>query len=100
MLKPGIRLRSQCCETEVIVIRGTGEAEIRCGGHALVDVTAATATGLSPDPGFLEGSVLGKRYTDAEGSLELLVTKGGKGSLSLGDTPLTVKSPKPLPSSD
>ncbi|MFE2985712.1 hypothetical protein ACWFR5_23755 [Streptomyces sp. NPDC055092] len=99
-MKPGARLRSQCCETEVIVVRAAGETEVSCGGHPMIDLTATPADGLSPDLAFAEGAVLGKRYTDAAGTLELLVTHAGSGSLSVGDTPLVQKSPKPLPSSD
>jgi hypothetical protein len=40
-----------------------------------------------------------KRYTDAGGN-EVLVTKPGAGSLSLGDVPLALKDAKPLPASD
>ena len=42
---------------------------------------------------------MGKRYVDADGS-EILVTKAGKGTLSIGSTPLQVKEAKPLPASD
>jgi hypothetical protein len=37
---------------------------------------------------------------DAEQTLEVLCTKPGDGSLSIGDTPLQVKEAKPLPASD
>ena len=43
---------------------------------------------------------MGKRYVDEAGDLELLCTKPGEGSLTLAETPLTVKGAKPLPSSD
>ena len=46
------------------------------------------------------GSALGKRYTTADGALEVLCTKGGDGSLSIGDEPLVIKGMKPIPSSD
>ena len=42
---------------------------------------------------------MGKRYVDDSGA-ELLVTKAGAGSLSIGDTPLELKTAKPLPASD
>jgi len=60
----------------------------------------ATA-GLSIDPKHEGGTQIGKRYADEELGLEVLCTKGGKGSLSLGgDEPLEVKAAKPLPASD
>jgi hypothetical protein len=42
--------------------------------------------------------LLGKRY-GAEG-LEILCTKPGQGTLSIGDEPLPVLEPKKLPASD
>jgi hypothetical protein len=42
---------------------------------------------------------MGKRYVD-DGDAEVLVTKAGAGSLSVGATPLTLKEAKPLPASD
>ena len=43
---------------------------------------------------------VGKRYTDADGTVELLVTKPGKHGLSIDGIPLVLKEAKPLPSSD
>ena len=54
---------------------------------------------MEPDPQFLAGTSMGKRYTDGEGA-EVLVTKPGNGSLSVGSTPLEIKDAKPLPASD
>ena len=34
-LKPGTRLRSVTCDTEVIVVRGAGDADLRCGGEPI-----------------------------------------------------------------
>ena len=48
----------------------------------------------------LQGSLIGKRYVDAEERFELLCTKGGEGSLSLNGASLSVKQAKALPSSD
>ena len=42
---------------------------------------------------------MGKRYVDETGA-ELLVTKPGAGSLSIGETTLALKEVKPLPASD
>src|SRR5262245_23955557 len=100
MVKSGSRWRSQVCDTEVIVVRaGSGDAELTCGGQPLVPAGAERRR-LEPLPGLAGGSQLGKRYTDDAGSLELLVTKGGTGSLGLGSSPLAIKAAKPLPSSD
>jgi hypothetical protein len=51
------------------------------------------------DPAFADGSVMGRRYVDETGA-ELLVTKPGAGSLSIGETKLALKEVKPLPASD
>ena len=49
---------------------------------------------------FDEGTLVGKRYVTEDEAIELLCTKPGAGSLSMGDTALLVKGAKPLPSSD
>ena len=36
ILKPGLRLRSQVGETEMVVIKGSGDHELACGGVAVV----------------------------------------------------------------
>ena len=51
------------------------------------------------DPKFSDGNVMGKRYVDETGA-EVLVTKAGAGTLSIGDVPLSIKEAKPLPASD
>jgi hypothetical protein len=100
-LKNGARLRSQVDATEVIVVRGRdGDAELSCGGHPMLDLSATPQEGLSVKDGLDAGTQLGKRYTDAAGEVELLVTKPGTGSLTLGGEPLELKSAKPLPASD
>ena len=100
-LKIGARYRSQVCPTEIIVVRPLpGEADLTCGGHAVIDLKATPAEGLSPKEGADTGSALGKRYTDASGTLELLVTKQGQGTLALSGEPLVLKEAKPLPASD
>ena len=52
------------------------------------------------DPSFAEGSLIGKRFADADSGLELLVTKAGAGTLTLDGVALPLKEAKPLPSSD
>jgi hypothetical protein len=56
--------------------------------------------GLVAKDGFEGSTQIGKRYTDESGELELLCTKAGTSSLSIGETPLKIKEAKPLPSSD
>jgi hypothetical protein len=100
-LKPGTRLRSTADETEVVVVKAAaGDVDLRCGGHPMVPLDAAGAPAGGVEAGFDEGTLLGKRYTDEDGGLEVLCTKGGSASLSIGDRLLVVKGAKPLPSSD
>ena len=100
LLKPGTRLRSAVCATEVIVVRAPADdVELSCGGAPLVPIgTDAPAGEL--DPAHSGGTRLGKRYADEELGLEVLCTKPGDGSLSVGGTALPEKDAKPLPASD
>ncbi len=100
-LKPGLRLRSQVCSTEVIIVRGSTDVDLTCGGKPLVSVSEAVEPGSVPAPGLDAGSQLGKRYVvEGSGTVEVLCTKPGEGSLAVGDAPLVLKDAKPLPSSD
>ncbi|CAN5419697.1 hypothetical protein BH11ACT6_BH11ACT6_42760 [soil metagenome] len=99
MVKNGTRLQSQVDDTQVIVVKsGDGLDDLRCGGTAMVALDADKSGG-EVDAQFADGTVMGKRYVDDAGA-EVLVTKAGKGSLSVGSTPLTLKEAKPLPASD
>ncbi len=99
MLKPGTRYKSQVCTTELIVVR-PAEVSLSCGGQPVVEQTAAADGSLELDPSAAAGSLVGKRYTDASGTLEVLVTKAGEGSLGTEEGLLVIKDAKPLPSSD
>jgi len=102
-LKAGLRLRSTTGSTEVIVVRAAdGDVDLRCGGAPMVgfDAAAAAAAAAASTGESGAGALLGKRYVDAGGTLEVLCTKAGGGPLSIGETPLLVKETKPLPSSD
>jgi hypothetical protein len=99
-LKAGTRLRSATDACEVVVVKAPGgPVDLRCGGHPLVAIDAEV-TPQNVESGFDEGTQLGKRYSDEELGLEVLCTKAGEGSLSVGDTVLAVKGAKPLPASD
>ncbi len=101
MLKTGARLKSQVCTTQVIVVRASSDnVELHCGGYPMVELTETPREGLSIAAGFTEGTTIGKRYVDAGGVVEILATKAGTGSLALDGTVLTLKTAKPLPSSD
>jgi hypothetical protein len=100
-LKPGMRLRSCVCPAEAIVVRAPlGDVDLRCGGHPMLPIESESPDGLTAAPGFDGELLIGKRYTDESGDLELLCTKAGTSSLSIGDERLELKDAKPLPSSD
>jgi hypothetical protein len=103
MIKNGTRLQSQVCDTQVIVVRSADSLDdLRAGGAPMVPVGtegAGAASELTIDPELSGGTLMGKRYVDDAGA-EVLVTKAGAGSLSIGSTPLEIKEAKPLPASD
>jgi len=100
MIKTGTRLQSQVCDTQVIVVRSSESLDdLRAGGVAMIPLDADKSADAELDPNFADGTVMGKRYVDDSGA-ELLVTKAGAGSLSIGSTPLEQKTAKPLPASD
>ena len=99
-LKPGTKLRSAVCTTEVIVVKApTAPVDLECGGTPMLPATAE-ASGGAVDPARAEGTLLGKRYVHESAGLEVLCTKAGDGSLSVGGQLLPQKDAKPLPSSD
>jgi len=101
LIKPGLRLKSAVCSTEVMVIRApAGEALIACGGTEMLAGSDAAPAGVVLDARWGQGSLIGKRYVDPADQYELLCTKGGTGALSLNGAPLEVKQAKALPSSD
>jgi hypothetical protein len=97
-LAPGQRLRSAADATEVIIVRATGaDVDLRCGGAPLTALGEAAAAPLAD--GFRDGTAVGKRYVDDAGTLEVLVTKAGEGSLSVGPDVLAVMQARALPAS-
>ena len=102
MIKNGTRLQSQVCDTQVIVVRSSESLDdLRAGGAPMVPIgsDAPADSSLSIDDALSDGTLMGKRYVDESGA-EVLVTKAGKGTLSIGSTPLSLKEAKPLPASD
>jgi hypothetical protein len=101
MIAVGSRFRSAVCDTEVVVVRTpASDASLWCGGRPMVPLDVVSADQPQIDRRFHHGSLLGKRYIDEESGLEVLCTKAGAGSLSLGKKLLAVKEAKLLPSSD
>ena len=97
-LKPGTRLKSAVDTTEVVVRPGSGDVDVRCGGAPMGAEAGDGSSG--PAAGFDAGTQVGKRYEDVESGVELLCTKPGPGSLSIGERVIPLKQAKALPSSD
>jgi hypothetical protein len=99
-IRPGMRLRSAVCDTEVVVVHAPDpEADLRCGGHPMVPLPG------DPPPAGLAitettGTVLGKRYFHEATGTEVLCTKAGDGGLTVGSEVVPIKAAKALPSSD
>jgi hypothetical protein len=101
ILKLGSRYLSTVCDTQVMVIRTSPDAhDLRCGGHPMMLAGGPAQRSGAPEPDFASGTLIGKRYIDEADRVELLCTKPGTGSLSLGAQQLLVKQAKALPSSD
>lgn len=95
-MKAGSRIKSNACDSEVVVIR-YGSGALTCGG---AEMSEAGGGGAALDADQAGGTVMGKRYVDAAGTVELLCVKPGKGTLALDGVALLLKEAKPLPASD
>jgi len=98
-LKPGAKFQSTVCTTQVIIVKGSGQVDLRCGGSPMKATGASLVDGTPAAPNS-DGTLLGKRYGNADGSVEVLCTKAGEGSLSIADKPLGIVQTKALPASD
>jgi hypothetical protein len=99
-LKPGLRLKSAVCTTEIMVIRSPMlEAELACGGVEMLGMSES-GSGRSISSEHAQGTLIGKRYVDVADRIELLCTRGGEGSLTLDGVAMLAKQARALPSSD
>jgi hypothetical protein len=97
-VKTGSQLRTSASGCEVVVVRGTeAEGTLLCAGGQMVAGNPA-----QPAQGDAGGITLpvGKRYTDQESGVEVLVVKPGAGPLSFDGRELSLKAAKALPASD
>ena len=96
-LKPGLRLKSTVCSAEVMVVKGAGDIVLTCGGAPMTAPGEAAGEAAADQ---MDGCQVGKRYVNADQSLEVLCIKPGQGTLAAGGEALAVKEAKKLPSSD
>jgi len=96
--KPGLRLFSTIDAATVVVVRApSGPLDLTCAGQPMTTDAQSAAAGVAPagDP-----ILLGKRYVDPDGTIEVLCVKAGVGPLALGGVDLGQAEAKPLPASD
>lgn len=99
--KPGTRLKSAVCNSEVMVVLApAAELQLTCGGVPMVEIGTEVPGGEEISPDHSGGTQIGKRYVNEAGDFEVLCTKPGEGSLAIDDAALQIKGAKPLPSSD
>ncbi len=100
-LKPGTRLFSAVCVTEMITVKApAGEVELTIGGAPPVSSAAERDGSGSVAEGHGGGVAMGKRYVDDDDTVELLCTKAGDGVPAIGGVALVLKETKALPASD
>ncbi|MCB1691657.1 MAG: hypothetical protein KDI19_02770 [Pseudomonadales bacterium] len=95
-MKPGTRLKSAVCDAEVMVIKATAGDDLTCGGVAMSESPEKGEA----NPEHMHGCVIGKRYVDEAGTVEVLCVKSGEGSIYYNGNELMTKDTKKLPSSD
>ena len=100
-IKPGTRLFSAVCSTEMIAVRSPGgEVDITIGGVPPVSSASERTGSGTVAEGHGGGAMMGKRYVDDAETIELLCTKPGDGVPALAGEVLRLKEAKPLPASD
>jgi hypothetical protein len=100
-LKPGARLFSAVCSTEMIAVKAPADAvDLTIGGAAPIANAADRDGSGAVAEGFGGGAAMGKRYVDADDTVELLCTKPGDGLPAVGGVLMQLKEAKSLPASD
>lgn len=98
-LKPGLRLKSAVCNGEAMVVKAI-DVTLTCGGVPMSTADEAADADVQADPEHMYQCLIGKRYVNADGTLEVLCVKGGEGSFGYDGQMLMGKETKKLPSSD
>lgn len=100
-MKPGTRLKSVVCTGEAMVVKAPeGDLELTCGGVAMSTESEVTVDSSNASSEHMYECLIGKRYVNAEETIELLCVKAGEGSFGNEGQMLMGKETKKLPSSD
>ena len=73
MMKPGTRLKSAVCDAEIMIIKIAESVELTCGGQLMSEAPEKT----EGDADSMHGCLIGKRYVNAEETIEVLCVKSG-----------------------
>lgn len=84
------------CDAEVMIIKIGESDNLTCGGVAMAESPEAA----EGNPDQMHECLIGKRYVNAEETIEVLCVKSGQGSLYYDGEELMTKDTKKLPSSD
>lgn len=78
------------------------DGAITCGGRPMLPVggLGGAPTALAGGEATADGTMLGRRYRDPEGTVELLCVRQGRGSLALAGTSLELVKPRTMPATD
>lgn len=98
-LKPGLRLKSAVCDGEAMIVKAI-DVTLTCGGVPMLAKDDAAGAGVEPDKEHMYKCLIGKRYVNADETLEVLCVKTGEGSFGYDGEMLMGKETKKLPSSD
>lgn len=103
-LRPGEQFASAVCATRVVVVRAPAGPRplIGCGGAPMIPASGVPRPPAPRTPSDEAGlaTLIGKRYVNADETLELLCVSSGTGALTSEGVPMSVKAAKPLPASD
>lgn len=98
-VKPGTRLKSVVCSGEAMVVKGS-DVVLTCGGVPMIGVDEEAPADATANEEHMFDCLIGKRYVNAEETIELLCVKAGDGSFGVDGQMLMGKETKRLPSSD
>ena len=98
-LRPGLRLKSAVCDGEAMVVKAI-DVTLTCGGVPMVPAGDDAPADAQANEDHMFKCLIGKRYVNADETLEVLCVKNGEGSFGYDGEMLMGKETKRLPSSD